>query len=155
VEERLMLAVVAIVLGLLVVAVGVITAIVVKPTVYRDRFGDPVNRTRGGKLAGAAIAGAGLVLVLVAGVAGSVYKQDPGEAVVLRSISGATIGQSTDEGFHVKAPWVKALTFDVRNNTVSYVAGGETDQSGGNATGPQITFQDQSGTSGNADVVVM
>lgn len=84
----------------------------------------------------------------------TIYQQDPGEAVVLRSASGAVVGQTVEEGWHTKAPWVKAIGFDVRNNVVSYVGKGGDDHSGGKATGPQITFQDKDGVTGNADVVV-
>jgi regulator of protease activity HflC (stomatin/prohibitin superfamily) len=69
----------------------------------------------------------------------SSYTQDVGEAVVLRSITGELAGQSTT---------------DTRNNTISYVGTGETNNSGGSAQGPQITFQDKEGVTGNLDIVV-
>lgn len=85
----------------------------------------------------------------------SVYTQDAGEAKVLRSFSGSLVGQSTTPGLHLKAPWVSAVTFDTRNNIVTYVGSGEDgDHSGGNAAGAQITFQDREGVTGNADIVV-
>jgi regulator of protease activity HflC (stomatin/prohibitin superfamily) len=75
--------------------------------------------------------------------------------VVLRSFTGKLIGQTTDQGLHWKAPWVTGITFDVRNNTVTYVGdGSQGDHSGGSATGPQITFQDKDGVTGNLDIVV-
>jgi regulator of protease activity HflC (stomatin/prohibitin superfamily) len=102
-------------------------------------------------LAGAA--GAGAVAVVVAGL-GSTYTQDVGEAVVLRSITGELAGQSTTPGLHLKAPWVETISYDTRNNTISYIGTGETNHSGGSAEGPQITFQDREGVTGNLDIVV-
>lgn len=107
-----------------------------------------------GRFAGILVGAVLLVGGLILGGTTTIYQQDPGQAFVLRSASGATIGQTTDEGFHVKAPWVKAVGFDVRNNTVRFVGDGSGDNAGGVATGPQITFQDSDGVSGNADVVV-
>lgn len=85
----------------------------------------------------------------------SVYTQDAGEAKVLRSFSGSLVGQSTTPGLHLKAPWVSAVSFDTRNNVVTYVGSGDSgDHSGGNASGAQITFQDREGVTGNADIVI-
>lgn len=85
----------------------------------------------------------------------SIYTQDAGEAKVLRSFSGSLVGQSTTPGLHLKAPWVSAVSFDTRNNVVTYVgSGGDGDHSGGNASGAQITFQDREGVTGNADIVI-
>jgi regulator of protease activity HflC (stomatin/prohibitin superfamily) len=98
-------------------------------------------------------AGAGAVAVVVAGL-GSTYTQDVGEAVVLRSITGELAGQSTTPGLHLKAPWVETIAYDTRNNTISYIGTGETNHSGGSAEGPQITFQDREGVTGNLDIVV-
>jgi regulator of protease activity HflC (stomatin/prohibitin superfamily) len=104
-----------------------------------------------GYLLGAA--GAGAVAVVIAGL-GSTYTQDVGEAVVLRSITGELAGQSTTPGLHFKAPWVETIVYDTRNNTISYIGTGETNHSGGSAEGPQITFQDREGVTGNLDIVV-
>lgn len=95
----------------------------------------------------------GAVLFLLSGL----YTQDAGEAKVQRSFTGALVGQTTEPGLHFKAPWVQTVTFDIRNQTVSYVGPAEaadTDHSGGRRTGPQITFQDREGVTGNLDVVV-
>jgi regulator of protease activity HflC (stomatin/prohibitin superfamily) len=97
--------------------------------------------------------GAGAVAVAIAGLS-STYTQDVGEAVVLRSFTGELAGQSTDPGLHFKAPWVETIVYDTRNNTISYIGTGETNHSGGSAEGPQITFQDREGVTGNLDIVV-
>ncbi|WP_214405974.1 prohibitin family protein [Pseudonocardia lacus] len=100
-----------------------------------------------------AAAGAGTVALAIAGFT-STYTQDVGEAVVLRSVTGELAGQTTEAGLHFKAPWVETITYDTRNNTISYIGTGESNHSGGSAQGPQITFQDREGVTGNLDIVV-
>lgn len=96
-----------------------------------------------------------LILTLIFGYFNVVFTQDPGEAKVLKSFSGSLQGQSTTPGLHFKAPWVSAVTFDTRNNVITYVGDGSSgDNSGGSANGAQITFQDKEGVTGNLDVVV-
>ncbi|MDM7854538.1 prohibitin family protein [Cellulomonas alba] len=104
------------------------------------------------------VRGAGTALLVLAAsvlVAASYYSQDAGEARVLRSFTGQLVGQTTTQGAHWKAPWVSAINYDIRNNTVTYIGDGKQgDHSGGSATGEQITFQDKDGVTGNLDVVV-
>jgi regulator of protease activity HflC (stomatin/prohibitin superfamily) len=109
--------------------------------------------------AGLALLGGAATVLNVAGVllvVGSCfYTQDVGQAVVQRSVTGEIAGSTTAAGLHPKAPWVSTLRYDVRNNTVTYVGtGAEGDHSGGSATGPQITFQDEEGVTANLDIVV-
>lgn len=101
------------------------------------------------------IAGAlGLVASLVLGFFSMIYSQDPGEAVVQRSVSGQVVGTTTEEGFHVKAPWVSTITYDVRNLLVEYVGDGGANYSGGVAKGPQVTMQVSNGTTASVDLAV-
>lgn len=105
----------------------------------------------------AAPAGAATVFGLLTAIALAftmVYSQDPGEAVVQRSISGEVVGTTTDEGFHVKAPWVRTVNYDVRNLLVEYVGEGGANYSGGVAKGPQVTMQVSNGTTANVDLAV-
>ena len=95
-----------------------------------------------------------LVVSLLVGASASFYTQDVGEAKVQVSITGQLVGQTTEPGFHIKAPWVNVRTFDVRNNIISFIGDGSTDNSGGWADGAQITFQDRDGVTGNLDLVV-
>ena len=96
----------------------------------------------------------GLLGAIVTLIIGSVYTQDPGQASVLVSFSGQIEGVNYDAGLHFKAPWSKRITYDVRNNTLSYVGtNGNTDNYvGGDVSGPQITFQDANGVTGNIDL---
>lgn len=100
------------------------------------------------------VAGGLVVLTLITAGLGSFYRQDPGEAKVLKSISGDVVGETYESGFHVKAPWVSATTWDIRDNTISYVAGGDKDYTGGDAEGPRITVQDKDGVDANIDLTL-
>ena len=84
----------------------------------------------------------------------SVYTQDPGQASVLVSFTGNVDGINYESGLHFKAPWTNRVEYDVRNNTLSYVGtNGNTDSyTGGDVSGPQITFQDANGVTGNIDL---
>lgn len=104
------------------------------------------------KLIGAGVAAVGVVAAgLVFGL-GGFYSQDPGEAVVLKSFTGTIVGQSTEEGMHTKAPWVKKYKYDIRNQQVilAHAKGDE----GQGANGPQVTVQDKEGVSANIDITV-
>lgn len=85
-----------------------------------------------------------------------IYTQDPGQASVLVSFTGEVEGINYETGLHFKAPWAHRVTYDIRNNTLSYVgeSGNTSDHAGGDVTGAQITFQDASGVTGNIDLVV-
>ncbi|WP_443452401.1 SPFH domain-containing protein [Glutamicibacter arilaitensis] len=65
------------------------------------------------------------------------YKQDEGESNVLRSFTGQIKEVDTEPGLSMKAPWVKAIPFDVRNNQINYEG---------------LTFSDKNGTSGAMDL---
>ncbi|AYR01577.1 lipoprotein [Arthrobacter phage Seahorse] len=93
-------------------------------------------------------------LAIVALLISTVYSQDAGEAKVLKSWSGSIEGQDTTEGYSVKAPWVDAIDYDIRNQQAAYVGNGNDDYNGKKPDGPQITFTDKDGVSANADVVV-
>ena len=94
------------------------------------------------------------VVGVIVGLLGTFYTQDPGEGVVLRSVSGEVVGETYTSGFHSKAPWVSAQKWDIRDNTVSYVADGTTDYTDGSATGPRITVQDKDGVDANVDLTL-
>ena len=97
------------------------------------------------------------VLVIAAtGLIGfnSVYTQDAGEVVVIRSFTGNISGSTAETGFHFKAPWTTCIRYDIRNNVISFVADGAEDYTGGSATGKQVTVNDKSGVSANIDIQV-
>lgn len=80
-----------------------------------------------------------LALLLAAGTFfwSATYKQDEGESNVLRSFSGKVIEVDSTPGLSMKAPWVKAIPFDVRNNQINYEG---------------LTFSDKNGTSGDINL---
>ncbi len=96
-----------------------------------------------------------VVLGLVAIGLSSIYSQDVGEVVVLRSLGGNLAGSTTDAGFHFTAPWNDVITFDTRNNLINFY-GKDTEYSydGGSAEGPCVTVNDKSGSSANVDIQI-
>lgn len=96
-----------------------------------------------------------IVLGLVAIGLSSIYSQDVGEVVVLRSLGGNLAGSTTDAGFHFTAPWNDVITFDTRNNLINfYGKGTEYSYDGGSAEGPCVTVNDKSGSSANVDIQI-
>lgn len=89
-----------------------------------------------------------------------IYTQDPGEAKVLRSFTGEVIDTDTTPGMGFKAPWVELITYDTRNQAVSYVGDGTgtVQNSRGetvNVTGPAIVAQTKDGASATIDMVIL
>lgn len=110
---------------------------------------EPVFTPKGLRRISLGVLGAGLALA----VPSTFYTQDPGEAIVLRSITGEVVGSTMEEGFHVKAPWVSARSYNIRNEQVMFAApSGDTENAGNN--GPQITVQDREGVTANIDITV-
>jgi regulator of protease activity HflC (stomatin/prohibitin superfamily) len=113
------------------------------------------------KLVSRTAGGAGVLFGLIAAaclVGAMAYTQDPGEAVVQRdTITGKIVGQTTTEGLYFKAPWVDTVTFNIRNQKVSFAGSAETgynDNAGGAADGAQVTVQDKEGVSSNIDITL-
>lgn len=97
----------------------------------------------------------GIVIAIVFFIPSIIYSQDVGEVKVIRNLGGSIDGISTDAGFHAKAPWQSTITYDVRNNVLSFMGNEEKDQfEGGSANGSAITINDQSGCSATIDVQV-
>ena len=87
----------------------------------------------------------------------SFFRQDVGQANVLRDWTGQIVGYETAAGLHWKAPWVDTVTFDVRNQRAVFVSEqslGEGDNIGGRPDGPQITVQDAEGVTANLDIAI-
>jgi regulator of protease activity HflC (stomatin/prohibitin superfamily) len=87
----------------------------------------------------------------------SFFRQDVGQANVLRDWTGNIVGTETQSGLHPKAPWVDVVTFDVRNQRAVFVSEqepGQGDNIGGSPDGPQITVQDAEGVTANIDIAI-
>ena len=83
-----------------------------------------------------------------------IYPQDIGETVVLVNWGGSIAGHSEEAGFHIKAPWTKAITYDTRNNLINMYGDTEYTYDGGSATGKEVTINDASGAKANIDIQV-
>jgi regulator of protease activity HflC (stomatin/prohibitin superfamily) len=95
------------------------------------------------------------ILFIGFGLSSVVYAQDTGESKVQVDISGNIVGQTTESGFHLKAPWATLHTFNIRNQTVTYInasGGSNSDNNGNTRSGPYITVQDKDGVSSNVSL---
>jgi regulator of protease activity HflC (stomatin/prohibitin superfamily) len=135
------------IIAILLLAVGVIALIAVPI----------VRRLDGTGIVAGIIAAVGLLLGFLFLFLSSFFTQDPGEASVLRSWSGETVGYEATPGWHWKSPWVDPVTFDIRNQRVVYTGAdpnSQGDNSGGASDGLYITVQDAEGVSANIDITV-
>lgn len=85
---------------------------------------------------------------------GCFYAQDAGDVVVLRDFGGNIAGYTAETGFHLKAPWQDCITYDIRNNVITFTKDGSDDYMGGSATGSHVTVNDASGVSADMDIQV-
>ncbi|MBF4592911.1 hypothetical protein ITJ58_03990 [Curtobacterium flaccumfaciens] len=115
----------------------------------------PAVPTRRPNLIATWTAAAAGVLFVGLTLGSTLYAQDTGESKVQVDISGNIVGQTTDSGFHFKAPWATLHTFNIRNQTVTYinaVNGSDSDNNGNVRSGPYVTVQDQDGVSSNVSL---
>lgn len=105
-------------------------------------------------ISGWKIAGTIAVIIAIVCAIFSVYTQDAGEVVVLRNMGGDLAGYTEDAGFHLKAPWQKAIRYDVRNNLVNLYRNAEYSYDGGAAEGSCVTVNDKGGASADIDLQV-
>lgn len=97
----------------------------------------------------------GIILSALMILGSCLYAQDVGQVVVLRNWGGSLAGESVDAGFHIKAPWQDTITYDVRNNVLSFMGDEEEDQfEGGSANGSEVTINDRGGASATIDIQV-
>ena len=95
-----------------------------------------------------------LALAAVAFGLGCFYAQDAGDVVVLRDLGGNISGYTSETGFHAKLPWQDCITYDIRNNVITFTKDGSDDYMGGSATGSHVTVNDASGVSADMDIQV-
>lgn len=93
----------------------------------------------------------GLAFILPA----SIYTQDIGEAVVLKNFGGSLAGYTTEAGFHLKAPWQDATSWDIRNRLINFYRDSEYSYDNGSYSGATVTINDSSGTKADCDVQVI
>lgn len=95
------------------------------------------------------------LLAIVLTILFCLYSVDAGEVVVLRNMGGDLAGYTDDAGFHFKAPWQKAIRYDVRNNLVNLYRNAEYSYDGGAAEGSCVTVNDKGGASADIDLQVV
>lgn len=83
------------------------------------------------------------------------YAQDIGEAVVLKNFGGSLAGYTAEAGFHTKAPWQDATSWDIRNRLINFYRDAEYKYDNGSYEGAQVTINDSSGTKADCDVQVI
>lgn len=84
-----------------------------------------------------------------------IYTQDIGEAVVLKNFGGSLAGYTTEAGFHIKAPWQDATSWDIRNRLINFYRDAEYTYDNGSYSGATVTINDSSGTKADCDVQVI
>lgn len=99
------------------------------------------------KLIGGVLALIGIVF----GIMSFTYTQTAGEAKVLVDFTGNVVGQDTDEGLAIKAPWVDTVDYNIRNQQAVFSNPANT---GEQTLGGEITVTDAKGVKANVDVVV-
>lgn len=128
------------IVGLILLIAGIVTVIL--------GFVDDSNGIKAGGVGA-------IVLALIISCFSFVYAQDIGQVVVLRNWGGSLAGESVDAGFHAKAPWQDTITYDVRNNVLSFMGAAEEDFfEGGSANGSAVTINDKGGASATIDIQV-
>ncbi len=100
-----------VVIGLLLIA-AVASFVIARQHKRRSIHGSPNSRIAG--IVGAVLIALSLMILGFS----TIYTQDPGEAVVLRSFSGQIVGTDTSSGIGFKAPWVSTRPFDIRNQRI-------------------------------------
>lgn len=84
------------------------------------------------------------------------FTVDPGEAKVMKDWTGVIDPVPvTTPGAHWKNPWEEAIDFDVRNQLAAFINDGKGSYNDAPLNGPQITFTDKDGVTGNMDLVVL
>jgi len=84
------------------------------------------------------------------------YTVDPGEAKVMKDWTGVIADEPVSTpGAHFKEPWVDAIDFDIRNQLAAFMNDGKGSYNDAPLNGPQITFTDKDGVTGNMDLVVL
>lgn len=135
-EENMTAVVLMVLLG-----IGAIVALILRRK-YKKK-----DSSLGSKIC-AGVAGLLALVVLIIGLSSTLYSQDPGEAKVLQSFTGEVVGSDPEAGIGLKAPWVKAIDYDIRNNVIKFEGNGE------NVEGPAITAQDKDGATATFNVTI-
>ena len=84
------------------------------------------------------------------------YTVDTGSSVVLKDITGVVQEDAiTTPGLHFKTPWQEAISWDVKNQDVTFSGNGTSSHDNQAITGAEITIIDKDGISANLDIQVL
>jgi regulator of protease activity HflC (stomatin/prohibitin superfamily) len=133
-----------------IIVIVILAVVAVGAILFSFKFRDSFPRTVWRGVGAGAIA-----LALVIGFFSSFYTQSVGEAKVILNFDGTIAGQDLTPGSDLKAPWQSFSDWDLFAQEISYVAGGDTNYSGGKVTGPQITSAVANGAQVNLDLSVV
>lgn len=139
------------------IILAVLTAIVLLVALFgpketENSLGDTVSPR---KVARRIALGLGF-LTLVFGLLASVYNQSVGTARVIINAGGTISHTDETPGFGFKAPWQKAVDFDLFSQELKFAGNGEgaPDYTGGSVNGQQVTVSVKGGAQSNVDVSV-
>lgn len=102
-------------MGWFITAIIVLVVAIVLGVITFKAHKDGQEGFRNGFGAGTALA---LIVALLFGIFSVVYKQDEGEAVVVKSMSGEIQTADVTPGWGSKAPWDKVVSYSTRNDSV-------------------------------------
>lgn len=101
----------------------------------------------------------GIILGIIAAIMlifAASYTVGPGESKVLKSWSGVINPTPVvAPGWYWKSPFEEAIDFNVRNQLAAFMNDGKGSYNDAPLNGPQITFTDKDGVTGNLDLVVL
>lgn len=104
-------------------------------------------------LMGALFFGVATVITLVLS---TTFTVDTGSSSVLKDWTGVVAEDAiTTPGIHMKAPWQNDISWNVKNQDVTFTGNGETSHNGQTVAGSEITVIDQDGISANLDIQVL
>lgn len=101
-------------------------------------------------------AGVSAALAVILTFFSMTFSVDTGSSVVLKDWTGVVAEDSvTTPGIHMKAPWQNDISWDVKNQDVTFTGDGKTSHEGQEVAGSEITVIDKDGISANIDIQVL
>lgn len=108
---------------------------------------------------GGLFVGVGVLFGIVAAVFlifSTTFTVDTGSAKVLKDWTGIVAEDPiVTPGIHTKAPWQDAITWDIKNQDVTFTGDGKTSHNGQQVAGAELVFTDKDGVSGKLDIQVL
>ena len=96
----------------------------------------------------------GLVLAIIFIGISFIYKQEVGEAVIIRNADGTIVKTDAEAGFGLKAPWMNKITIDIKGKQAQYKLDGQATQENEVVNGPTITVMDKDKVPVDVDISI-